>query len=209
MTRKSATGVVFVVLILASITLFAGVVEIRTRYHEVNALIESKAAKLISVYAIDAEKGVRWRAVAGAVDQSAFDKSDWRANVYLREGKIIKARIESTSESGDWQLTEEYYFYKNGYTAFYFQTLVTFQGYDYEHDRELPPGPYVAEKRVYFDESGKEIKRLLKAFARKSGETIDGKYLATGPMQGEILREVATLPFYASIKDMAHPDGSD
>jgi len=202
MSRKLVTGVVFLVFLLADVAALAGVTEIRTIYQEINSLIESKAAKLVSVYAADVAGGVGWRAVAGAADQNAFDKSDWRAQVYLHERKIIKAQIESTSESGDWKLTEEYYFYKNDQTAFYFQTLLTFQGYDYEHDRELPPGPYVVEKRVYFDEDGKELRKLLRAFVRKSGKNIDGKYLATGPMRGEIFPKAAVLPFYGLIKDM-------
>jgi hypothetical protein len=182
--------------LLAGVAALAGVAEIRTIYHEINTLVESKAAKRVSVYAAGVQGRVEWRTVTTRIEQDEFDKSDWRAQVYLHENKVVKVQFDTTSQSGDWKLTEEYYFYKNGRTAFYLQTLLTFQGYDYEHDRELPPGPYVAEERVYFDEGGRKIRRLFKAFVQKTEERVDGSYLATGPMGREILPNIAALPFY-------------
>jgi len=197
MLRKQGIGAVSLVSLLAGYPALAGVADIRSMYQEINALVESKTAKPVSVFLQD---GVGWRLVTTRAEQDEFDKNDFRARVYLHENKVVKAQLETTSQSGDWKLTDEYYFYKSGRTAFFFRTLLTFQGYDAEHDRELPPGPYVVEERVYFDDGGERLRRLIKAYVQKGGKSIDRKYLATGPMRGEIFPNVVALPFHSLIK---------
>lgn len=185
-------------LLLAGLTAEAGVTEVKTLYQEINALIERKATTEVALYADERRDGVEWRTVVGRADRDGFDQSYFRARVHLREARILKARLETTSPSGDWALTEDYYFRGNGRTAFYFQSLVTFQGYDYEHDRELPPGPYVVEERRYFDETGREIRHLQKAFVQQTGRELPVKYIRAD-LPVELFQDTRSLPFHRAL----------
>src|SRR6266704_2282744 len=164
MLRERITALVALTACFIVANALAGVEDVRALYQEINSLVRSNVARRVSVYATGQGEQLRWHVVAEHAAQEQSNKSDYRAQVYLHEDRVVKAQLETNSQSGDWRFTEEYYFYKNGRTAFYFRSLVTFQGYDFEHDRELPAGPYVVEERRYYDESGKEIRHLHKAF---------------------------------------------
>jgi hypothetical protein len=198
MQRILVIGVLSLVFLLADVTAQAGVEEIRALYQEINALTQGNAGKQVSLYAASEQDRIEWRTVVSGIEQGEFNKSDFRAQVYLHENKIVKARIETTSASGDWKLTEEYYFYKNGRTAFYFRSLLTFQGYDFEHDRDLPPGPYIVEERRYYDEAGKQIRHLENAFVQATKKEVPVKYIRTN-LPVELYQNTKSLPFYHAI----------
>jgi hypothetical protein len=194
--RTVAMGALTACLMVADV--FAGVEDVRALYKQINSLVESKVARLVSTYATGQGERLQWRTVATRADQGQFEKSDYRAQVYLDQDRVIKAQLKTNSQSGDWTFTEDYYFYKNGRTAFYFRSLLTFQGYDVEHDKELPPGPYIVEVRHYYDESGKEIRRLEKAFIQATKKELPVKYVRAD-LPIEIYADVTLLPFYAVI----------
>lgn len=197
MIRASGPGSMLS-LLLAGFTTQAGVAEIKALYENVNELIGKKATRDVSLYAADRQDHLEWVAVSGRADQEEFDRSDFRARAYLRDARVLKARIETTSASGDWSLTEDYYFHGNGRTAFYFRSLVTFQGYDYEHDRPLPEGPYIVEERRYYDEAGRKIRRLEKAFIEKTRQDVPARYIRAN-LPAEFFPDVKSLPFHAAL----------
>jgi hypothetical protein len=186
-------------LLFAGGTAHAGVDEIKLIYQTINTRIVDKRETPISLYVDDNQGKEEWQRVVTQANQVVFDRSDFRAQVYSHEGKTVKAQIETTSESGDWKLTEEYYFYSNGRVAFYFHSLVTFQAFDYEHDQELPEGPYVVEKRFYFNEKGEPIRHLEKAFLQRTKKEVPVKYIRA-ELPVELYRDVKSLPFYKQIK---------
>jgi hypothetical protein len=94
-------------LLLAGLAAEAGVTEVKTLYQEINALIERKATTEVALYADERRDGVEWRTVVGRADRDGFDQSYFRARVYLREARILKARLETTSPSGDWALSQD------------------------------------------------------------------------------------------------------
>lgn len=198
MLRLLVASAVSLAFLVVGFTAQAGTEDIRSLYREINVLIQNKAVKQVSVYASGEQDNIEWRVAAAGVEQEEFNKSDFRAQVYLHDNKIVKAQIETTSASGDWKLTEEYYFYRNDQTAFYFKSLVTFQGYDYEHDRDLPPGPYVMEERRYYDKAGKQMRHLEKAFVQATNEEIPVKYVR-GNLPVDLYRNNKSLPFYRAV----------
>lgn len=115
------------------------------------------------------------------------------ADIFSQGGRIRKVIYYRNTPSGDWRLKTEYYFHESGELAFVFQETVTFQGYDFDNDRELPEGPYVIEKRKYFNRRGEETRSLVKAFVKSSGEPIPLKYLRQFDV--EIYKSVSSLPF--------------
>lgn len=174
----------------------SGVADIRALYARTNNLIERRVVVQISLDAVTTASGVSWQTKG----KRGRDESngDLRANVYVLKGRIVKARVETSSQSGDWKLSEEYYFFENGQTAFYFKSLLTFQGYDYEHDRDLPPGPYVVEERIYYGESGREIKHLERAFVQQTKQELSVKYVRAN-LPTEFYPNAKALPFYKSV----------
>lgn len=197
--RISISGLA-VILFLACDIAQAGVDEIKVLYQKTNERIKKNIEKPLSLYANDKRGNIEWRRVLSRADSDAFDKSDFRTHVYLHNGKVVKAEIETTSESGDWKLTEEYYFYTNEHVAFYFQSLVTYQAFDYEHDQELPEGPYVLEKRFYYNEGGKNIRSLEKAFVQQTQKDIPVKYVRA-ELPIKLYQDVKSLPFYKAINN--------
>lgn len=130
---------------------------------------------------------------------SRFDNIDReslfeRAYVYTQQGRVIKTIMMTETPSGDWQNSREYFFYDNGKTAFIFEKHLTFLGYDYDTQKPLPKGPYVIEKRIYFDANGKEIRRLEKAFVSKSNRVVRIQYLQQADI--DFYQDTASFPFH-------------
>jgi len=112
-----------------------------------------------------------WRKLDSLWEHQDYEGHDERAMIFLQANKPIKVIDFVQSLSGDWELMQEYYFYENGTTAFIFERLITFQAYD--EKRDLPPGPYILEKRLYFDSNGIRIKTLRSAFVSSNKEKLE------------------------------------
>jgi hypothetical protein len=97
--------------------------------------------------------------------------------VYSHQKHVIKATVFIDTPSGDWANKREYYFYGTGKTAFLFETHFTFLGSDYETQKPLPKGPYIIERRIYFNSNGHEIRRLEKAFTSKTKQPVPVRFL--------------------------------
>ena len=106
---------------------------------------------------------------------------------------IVKVIFIIESPGGDWVNISEYYFYKESMTAFKFETHKTFQGYDFDRNRELPSGPYVVETRRYYDKAGKEIRFIRKAFIESSKKEVPVKYIRH--IDFTIYKNISMLPF--------------
>ncbi len=171
---------------------FADEIEkIRGLYAEINKTIEEGSAKEVILHLTS--KG--WKKFAKAKIKSDEDLDLIEsAKVYLMNGRPLKSIMTVASPSGDWESTSDYYFYENEKTAFIFESYLTYQGYNFDKEEDLPPGPYVIEKRVYFNEKGQEIKSITKSFIKSSKKEIPLKYLKKN--QFDIYTDVKSLPFY-------------
>ena len=179
-------------MVLAGRPVFADQVEkIRSLYTDVNKIIERGAAK--ETYFQLGSKGWEKSARTSAKSNSDSDLTE-SAKVYMINRKLLKTTMLVTSPSGDWVSTSDYYFYENGKTAFIFESYLTYQGYDFDKGEDLPPGPYIIEKRLYFNENGQEVKSLTKSFIKSSKKEIPIKYLKKN--QFDIYSDTKSLPFY-------------
>jgi hypothetical protein len=136
-----------------------------------------------------------WKRVPSA---AATSQSLIKAEVLRIDRRVRKAVIYLSSPSGDWANTTEYFFYEGGGTAFRFETHVTYRGYDFEHDRDLPPGPYVIEQRDYFATNGDVVRSLTKAFRKVSLEAI--RLADLQRIETPRYRAVKDLPFAALLQ---------
>jgi hypothetical protein len=122
-----------------------------------------------------------------------------RAAVFLLEGRVVKAVFTVETPSGDWELTRSYYFFKDGGTALVADELITFQGYNTDEDRLLPPGPYTLRRRVYFGREGKKMRTDEKAFVTKTGEALRSEHL--NRIDPEMYMSARALPFFSLAKE--------
>ena len=179
----------------------AGMIEeIRALYKTTNKTIEYKKAKKVLFYT--AAEG--WKE-AKSVDQKKFTDIDTMAlferhYLYLYQDRVIKVEILFETPSGDWVLYRDYYFFKDGRTAFVFDSQRTFQGYDFDNDRELPEGPYVVEKRMYYDRRGKEIRVLKKAFIKSTKKEIPEKFVRQVSQDVPPYPAIRSFPYYTLLK---------
>ncbi len=168
---------------------------VRARYSEITKLVTTGTAKEVRLYAPDDPASNEWAIVGPkASSRRSFEESDFRARVYIYQSRVVEVILETHSGSGDWTLEESYYFYPDCATAFYLASLLTFQGYDVERQRELPPGPYVVERRRYFDEKGREFRTLQKAFVQSTQAEIPARTLRLN-IPEEAYRSCSALPF--------------
>lgn len=152
-----------VLLLISSITFADEIKDSKILYENINRITQEKKSNKILCYVEDVKNNV-WKRVKDADSKQKFNQSLIKNEVFIHNKKVIKIVEIIESKSGDWENLREFYFRKNGKVAFVFQKIVTFQAYDYIHQETLPPGPYILEKRKYYDLNGKEIKALLKAY---------------------------------------------
>ena len=172
--------------------------EIRGIYAAVNRTIEEKKAQVILFYTSD--KGWKEAKDPGQKEFKDIDEMGGleRNYVYVHDGRIIKVRMALETPSGDWILVRDYYFYDNGRTAFVFDDLSTFQGYVPDHD-EIE-GPYVVEKRMYFDKKGKQVKTLKKAFVKATGQEISAGHVQQVGEDVEVIADIRSFAFYRMLR---------
>src|SRR5712671_5355203 len=102
------------VLSLVIVEALAGVPEIRALYQQINASIQTKPTRQVLLFASGEPGKYQWRSVGEKGGQEEFKKSDYRAQAYFQGDRLVKAVLETKSQSGDWKFTEEYYFYDSG-----------------------------------------------------------------------------------------------
>lgn len=170
--------------------------QIRAVCHRINKTIEMNKAKEILFYT-DGDGYVenKWNKVKNVEERLLFDKSFFRAKVYLYSGKIVKSIIVIDSQVGDWTNIKEYYFYENGSIAFVFERHVTSQAHNTETGEELPQGPYILEKRTYFDEKGRKIKSIEKAVISSTNREIPVKFVRQIDLGDDLYLNSSLLPF--------------
>jgi hypothetical protein len=122
-----------------------------------------------------------------------------RAAVSLFEGRVVKAVFMVETQSGDWALTRTYYFFEDGETALLADELITFQGYNTDEDRLLPPGPYTLRRKVYFGREGKKMRTDEEAFVTKSGEALRPEHL--NRIDPEVYTNARALPFFFLVEE--------
>lgn len=199
--KEQVTTIRAIIFILCSVFLMTPlplpsdeVSEIRALYNKINkAINEKKTAEILFYTTPDGYAEKRWIRVKSTDPAILFENSYFKAKMYLLHNKVVKAAITIVSQAGDWTNNQEYYFFENGRTAFLFESHLTYLGYNFDEDKNLPAGPYIIEKRIYFNKTGKEVRSVKKAFRASTKEEIPIKYLQQ--IELEIYPDVASLPF--------------
>jgi hypothetical protein len=166
---------------------------IRKLYGDVNTALERGGAK--GERYCETEDGWKRSSARGAEDDPDCDPL---AMAFQLDGRIRKVAIERVAVSGDWTNRVEYYFYKDGKTAFRFERHLTFNGGAPDADESDPGGPYVVETRTYYDPSGEQVRELVRAFRKETGEDISPRYVQS-PDQPRY-KSVQELPFLKSAR---------
>ncbi len=163
-----------ILLLNSAVVLADDVKNIRNLYKNIDSLIkEDKSQKaLVYLELLEATNGSVWKRVKDSVSKQQFNKSTIKNEVFIYNKKIIKIRQITESKSGDWEDNRELYFRENGRVAFVFQKLITFQAYDPTQEKSFPPGPYILEKRAYYDQNGDEIKLFVRAYVSSTKKDI-------------------------------------
>jgi hypothetical protein len=170
---------------------------------EVRALYKSTNKKIARGHTVEVQFAATPDQYARNVWTMPSSKKDFlesacRAVAYI-EGKaaIIKVSVDVKSDSGDWSSHREYYFRRDGRTAFIYEKYSTFQAYDFVSQKELPEGPYTVEKRRYFDALGNQIRALDKAFVESTKQPVQARFVHVVDLDS--YRGVQNLPFYKKL----------
>ncbi len=91
-----------IVLLLVSGSAVAAIDEIKALYKETNDLIQRKAVKEIYLY--PDSSGRIWNKTSPTAPAEDFKQSDFRAKAYLQDSRLLKAVLETKSQSGDWNV---------------------------------------------------------------------------------------------------------
>lgn len=170
---------------------------IRQLYQTVNSNIENGKANMIYYFTDDDGYSVNTWEVAKSVSERSYSKAPIKAVTYYINKDIIKAVFFFKSLVGDWDYTSEHYF-KSGNVLFIFEKTVTFQGYD-EKDDKLS-GPFIFEKRRYYNKKGKEIRYLEKTFHYKTKKEVNPNHVRA--MEFKLYRKSNDLPFVDILHEM-------
>lgn len=168
------------------------VVDIRNLYSKINQEILREPNRCRRYVATpEAYEAQKWRRIDSDTE---FDQKHYaRASIcYLQKQYLAKATIEVFSMAGDWADHREHYFYANGKLAFFFERQSTTQAYDNVNNREIPGAPYILERRLYFDQNGKLLRRLEKAYASKGQQEFPLRFIY--PIDFEIYMSIDKLP---------------
>lgn len=169
--------------------------EIKALYAETNELIKNNKTDQFLLYATSDDYSVKkWNKLPSSNEKDLVkQKSTYKAWVYLFSGKIIKVTMFIDSLSGDWEHTTEHYFYSNGKIAFIFDKHFTFLANLTNEKGEDIKGPFIVEKRVYYNHFGKQIKSLEKAFILATGKEV--LVDAVQQIEPDFYYDVKSLPF--------------
>lgn len=146
--------------------------EIRQLYYQAKAFQRSEVvlpASYIRLYDEGRSDLSAWVKKAGKPSEPA---PLTQLDVYLERKAVSSAVLFETSPSGDWAQTTEYFFWRNGRTAFIYAELRTFSG------------GVIVERRYYYDPLGIE-RRALKTVRDLSTKKVvadaPGSYLDDPP----------------------------
>jgi hypothetical protein len=114
----------------------------------------------------------KWTIVKDDKDKLNYDKSLFKAAVYLKKNKIVCAIIYVTAKNSKWTNRRDYYFYDNNQTAHIAEDHSTRQLISAADIDKYGKGPYMLEKRIYFLEDGRQVKDFKIAYV------VDGKKMA-------------------------------
>lgn len=136
---------------------------VRTIYASTNeAVAQNRTRKVRVASSLNADGRRTWKVIApDAKVRRREGEAHEEATVYLLDGRPVKVETKLDAPSGDWGQKVAYFFYPDGRTAFRFEEHVTFLYYDPEEPDFRPSGPFVRERRSYFDEGGRMIRDLL------------------------------------------------
>ena len=140
----------------------------------------------------------RWKEAKSESARASAEHGYFLATVYSLHDAPAKAVFRIGSPSGDWQNTTEYYFYSNGTTAFRFERHVTYLGSADDENNGAQSGPYVVEKRTYFDDQGSMVRDGVRAFVESTKRDISPKHVQQ--IDIESYARVSDLPFARQIK---------
>lgn len=175
--------------------------QIKNIYAKVNDIIKSNNVERLSLYneAADIDNNTQWETVIDARSRDIYNISIATAMVFIYNNKIIKTTMNIRSDSGDWKYYVEYVFHNNGNTAFIFEKLITYQGFDYDSGVSLPKGPYILEKRYYFNENGRNIQTISKAYNQNNNKPVNINYIKQFDVS--LYKSISKLPYYKLIKN--------
>lgn len=88
--KNTILGVAFLLLV-GAVSAKSGVGEVKKLYQETNSIIQKNSSRNILLYTVGGDDNYQWKVVSGASDQVLFDKNDYHASVFLKDGKIIRA----------------------------------------------------------------------------------------------------------------------
>lgn len=189
---------ILILLFYSDIIIADEITDIRHIYNSVNNNIEKNT---YNSYFLCEEKDnmeYKWNLYLPRSNKNKCDPNGLDAQVYHDQKHIKKVRIIGKSESGDWGVKKDFYYYDNGNLAFIFSEIITLLGYDYDKDIVLVNIPYVIEKRSYYSKKGNLIKVLTKAYSRPTGKNVPIKYLKVVDIEDYL--NVTSLPFYDKLK---------
>jgi hypothetical protein len=172
---------------------------IRRLYSEVNESIRLGRAKE-SVFFTDGTSYSerRWKEATSDAARATSERSHFLATVYSVRGAPAKAVFRIRSPSGDWQNTTEYYFYSNGATAFRFERHFTYLGLEGDEDKGAQSGPYVVERRRYFDYEGRIVRDVVRASVESTKREVSPTIIQQ--IDTESYSRASDLPFAHQIK---------
>ena len=191
MTVKSL--IVVLCSFVAVITKGQDVNSIKNIYKATNQVISLNKCKVVYLTKADSLWEICDSIKKDSVERTSIFET---ASVFINSKRILKIILTLETPSGDWRTSIEYYFYPKGSTAFIFQKLETYQAYDVE--RDLPSGPYILEKRIYFDEQANIIKKLQKAYVASTKETI--RIGAVHDIEPELYKNIESFPFFPTLE---------
>ncbi len=203
----------FALLFLYSLTFAADdpITKIKEVYKHTNDLISKTKVREIMLHTGAPDQGPgpsenkkdKWYRVKSAEDVKAFEESDYKAKAYLLGEQVVKIVIFAVSEG--WNNTVEYYFYHNGNTAFVFERLNTMQGYNTDKQQPLSPGPYIVERRTYYEPGGKIVRELVKSYFESNKQEVPLKYIRDTVMTyGNYYLTDQSFPFFDLVEEFSN-----
>ncbi len=176
---------------------------IRKLYADVNEAIRADRARQ-SVFYTDGEgyAARQWKRVTTKEEREAANRSHFVATVHFLEGAVAKVTFRIGSPSGDWENTTEYYFYPDGRAAFRFESHFTHLGPDADVNGHPASGPYLIEKRRYFDPQAHVVYDLDRAIVVSTGRQVALSEVQHADV--DTYASVSELPFCRQLRRAAN-----
>lgn len=112
--------------------------------------------------------------------------------VLIYKNKIIQ--LTEYLEGADAVNRAESYFYDSGKLAFHFESFLAFNGFNVDK-QVVVEGTHIIEKRRYFNNDGKMVKSLSKAYNLKTKKPVKEEWFKS-VYPSEVFKTIKSLPFY-------------